>query len=90
MSTSCAYQCRNSGFIPFSPGHRFFYAKGLDVDEALVFTCYHSRKGRARFTPHTAFVNPTTNPDAPERESVEIRAYAFWEHDPPQEPAMEM
>lgn len=33
---------------------RFYYAKGMDVDEAYVFVCYDSRAdGRARFTPHT-------------------------------------
>lgn len=32
---------------------RFYYAKGMNVDEAYVFVCYDSRAGRARFTPHT-------------------------------------
>ena len=34
---------------------RFYYAKGMKVDEAYVFVCYDSRAdGRARFTPHTS------------------------------------
>ena len=32
---------------------RFYYAKGMNVDEAYVFVCYDSRTDRARFTPHT-------------------------------------
>ena len=48
----------------------------MQTDEAYLFVCYDSRQdGRARFTPHTSFDDPTCPPDAPERESVEIRAY---------------
>ncbi|KAA6426113.1 MAG: methyltransferase [Trebouxia sp. A1-2] len=49
--------------------------------EAYVFVCYDSRTdGRARFTPHTAFQNPSTSPDAPPCKSIEIRALVFWEN----------
>ena len=40
----------------------------LQEDEALVFLCYHSLGGSARFTPHTGFKDPTSAPDAPPRE----------------------
>jgi hypothetical protein len=61
---------------------RWYYAKGMETDEVYVFVCYDSREdGRARFTPHTSFDDPTCPPDAPERESIEIRAYAFWQND---------
>lgn len=36
-----------------APACRFYYAKGMNVDEAYVFVCYDSRTDRARFTPHT-------------------------------------
>lgn len=53
----------------------------MQTDEVYLFVSYDSRQdGRARFTPHTSFVDPTCPPDAPERESVEIRAYVFWEN----------
>ena len=68
-------------------GCRWYYAKGIDTDEAYVFVCYDSREGRARFTPHTGFKDPTTSPGAPPRESIEIRAYAFWEDEPQQDMA---
>jgi hypothetical protein len=34
--------------------------------------------GRARFTPHTSFDDPTTPPGAPPRQSIEARALAFF------------
>ena len=46
--------------------------------------CYDSRDGRARFTPHTGFMDPTVPTEAPPRESVELRAYVFWEQEPKQ------
>ena len=33
----------------------------------------------ARLTPHTAFVDPSTPPDAPLRESIELRALVFYD-----------
>ena len=64
---------------------RWYYAKGITTEEAYVFVCYDSRDGRARFTPHTGFKDPSTSPDAPHRQSIEIRAYVFWEDLPEQE-----
>lgn len=50
----------------------------MEADQAYVFKCYDSDKSGVRFTPHTAFVDPTTPPDAPPRESIEVRALVFW------------
>ena len=48
-------------------------------DEALVFKVYDSEKdGRARFTAHTSFSDPTSPPNAAPRESIEIRTLAFF------------
>ena len=62
----------------------------MTPQEAYVFVEYESRQGRARFTPHTGFKDPTTSPDAKQRESVELRALVFWEQEPPQAPALEL
>lgn len=70
--------------------HEWYYAKGMSTDEAYVFKCYDSRKGLARFTPHTGFDDPTAAAGAPPRESVEIRAYAFWENEAEQPIAMDL
>ena len=51
-------------------------------DEVLVFKCYDSLDdGRARFTPHSAFDDPTTPADAALRESIETRVVAFFPPD---------
>jgi hypothetical protein len=64
--------------VLFDPGHRWFYAPEMRVDEALLLKCYDSNgDGRARFAPHSAFTDPTTPPDALARESIEIRALVF-------------
>jgi hypothetical protein len=43
-----------------------------------LLKCYDSATdGRARFGPHTAFIDPTTPPDAAPRESIELRALVF-------------
>jgi hypothetical protein len=44
-----------------------------------VFKVYDSlTDGRARWTAHTAFHDPTSPPEAPPRESIEIRTLAFF------------
>jgi hypothetical protein len=63
----------------FSPRHRWFYFPNMEKDETLLFKCFDSLKdGRARLTAHTAFDDPTTPRDARPRESIEVRALAFF------------
>ena len=65
--------------LRYSPRHRWFYFPEMRRDEALVFKVYDSEKdGRARFTPHTSFQDPSTPPGAPPRQSIEARALAFF------------
>ena len=65
--------------LMYSPRHRWFYFPQMRRDEALVFKVYDSAQdGRARFTPHTSFDDPTSPPDAPPRQSIEMRAFAFF------------
>jgi hypothetical protein len=45
----------------------------------VLIKCYDSLDdGRARFTAHTAFDDPTTPADAPPRESIEVRTLVFF------------
>jgi hypothetical protein len=68
--------------LKYSPKHRWFYFPEMRRDEALVFKVYDSEKdGRARFTPHTSFKDPTSPPNAPARQSIEVRAFAFFVSD---------
>jgi hypothetical protein len=65
--------------LKYNPGHRWFYFPEMRRDEALVFKVYDSEKdGRARFTPHTSFDDPTSPPNARPRQSIEVRAFAFF------------
>jgi hypothetical protein len=65
--------------VRYNPAHRWFYFPEMCRDEALVFKVYDSqRDGRARFTAHTSFVDPTSPPNAPPRQSIEARTLAFF------------
>jgi hypothetical protein len=64
--------------VTFDPEHRWYYVPRMKADEVLLLKCYDSETdGRARFAPHTAFTDPTTPPDAPPRESIELRTLVF-------------
>jgi hypothetical protein len=65
--------------LKYNPKHRWIYFPEMRRDEAVVFKVYDSLKdGRARFTPHTSFEDPDTPPDASARQSIEVRAFAFF------------
>ncbi|MBM3530443.1 MAG: methyltransferase [Alphaproteobacteria bacterium] len=65
--------------IAYNPAHKWYWLPRMARDEALVFKVYDSAKdGRARWTAHTAFDDPTSPPDARPRESIEIRTLALF------------
>ncbi len=65
--------------IAYNPKHKWFWFPRQARDEALVFKVYDSAKdGRARWTAHTAFDDPTSPANARPRESIEIRTLAFF------------
>ena len=65
--------------ITFNPAHRWYWFPHMRREEALVFKVYDSmRDGRARWTAHTAFEDPTSPPNPRPRESIEIRTLAFF------------
>jgi hypothetical protein len=64
--------------VTYNQRHRWFYVPAMHRDEALLIKCYDSlADGRARFAPHTAFLDPTAPADALPRESIEIRSLVF-------------
>lgn len=71
-----------------SEKHKFYYAKDMTPDEALMLKCYDSygegqpngKAGIAVRTPHTAFVDPDTPKDAPGRQSIEVRCLVFYDY----------
>ena len=51
----------------------------MEATQALLLKTYDSETdGRARFMGHSAFEHPDTAPDAPRRESIEVRTMAFF------------
>jgi hypothetical protein len=67
--------------VKYNANHRWFYFPEMTPDEALLLKCYDSATdGRTRFAPHTAFIDPTTPPDAAPRESIEVRTLVFHKH----------
>ncbi len=65
--------------ITYNPAHQWYWFPQMRREEALVFKTYESMTdGRARWTAHTAFEDPATPPNARPRESIEIRAFAFF------------
>ena len=65
--------------IAYNADHEWYYFPRMARDEALVFKVYDSATdGRARFTAHSAFDDPTSPPNAAPRESIEIRTIAFF------------
>jgi len=65
--------------VRYNSNHRWFYFPEMRRDEALVFKVFDSAKdGRARFTAHSSFEDPTTPSGAPPRQSIEARTLAFF------------
>jgi hypothetical protein len=62
----------------WSPKHRWVYFPKMEAEQVLLLKTYDSETdGRACFMGHSAFEDPTTPPDAPKRESIEVRTMAF-------------
>jgi hypothetical protein len=65
--------------IAYNPAHRWFYVPQLQADEAILIKSFDSAEnGIARFTPHTAFDDPSTLPGTAVRESIESRVLVFY------------
>jgi hypothetical protein len=65
--------------ITYNPDHYWVYFPHMQTNGALVFKTYDSATdGRARWTAHAAFDDPTGAPNAHARESIEVRTLAFF------------
>jgi hypothetical protein len=63
-----------------SGDHQWHYFPAMTRDEAILIKCYDSAKdGRARFSLHSAFEDPTSPANAKPRQSIEVRAFAFFD-----------
>lgn len=66
--------------LAYNPAHDWVYVPEMQRDEVLLIKGYDTATdGRARFTPHAAFDDPTTPPEAPPRESIEVRTLLLFD-----------
>ena len=66
--------------VKFNSAHRWYYFSAMQPEEALMLKCYDSAAdGRARFTAHSAFLDPTAPSNSAPRESIETRALVLFE-----------
>jgi hypothetical protein len=68
-----------TNMVGYNPNHRWVYFSDMRRDELLIFRGYDSDPSRSRRVPHTAFDDPSAGPDAPPRESIDIRCVAFFD-----------
>jgi hypothetical protein len=65
-------------YVAYSKRHRWYYYPDMQRDETLLLKCFDSDPARDHTGAHAAFEHPGTPPDAPPRESIEVRAFAFF------------
>ena len=64
----------------YNADHRWYYFPRMTRDEAVLIKCYDSMTdGRARFSLHSAFEDPTSPANPKPRESIETRTFAFFD-----------
>jgi hypothetical protein len=64
--------------VQHNDAQAWYYFPNLSPNEAILLKGYDSDAGVARFTTHVAFDDPLSPPNAPERESIEVRALAIY------------
>lgn len=64
--------------VAFNPAQRWYYVPDMRPEEVLVFKLFDSDSSAVQWTAHSAFEHPNTAPDAPPRESIEVRTIAFF------------
>jgi hypothetical protein len=62
----------------YNPSQKFYYFPMMQTDEVLIFKQQDSRDGFAKVCPHTSFVDPSADHDAPERHSIDIRMICVY------------
>jgi len=67
--------------VQWNENHQWRYVRGMRPEEGVLIKCFDSVQDGsvAVLTPHTAFEDPTTPPDAEKRESIELRALVFYD-----------
>ncbi|KAF9258578.1 hypothetical protein L218DRAFT_876913 [Marasmius fiardii PR-910] len=64
--------------VKYNPNHQWKYVRGMSPSDIVLLKTFDSDEGVARFTPHTAFEDPTTPENAPPRKSIELRLLVVY------------
>ncbi len=65
-------------YVAHRPQHEWYYFADMRRDEALLLKCFDTNASVTRFGAHAAFQHPKTPANAPPRESIEARTFAFF------------
>jgi hypothetical protein len=65
--------------MAFNPRHRWYYFPFMQPDEALVFRLFDTGNPEWKMTGHSAFIDPTSDPASPKRQSFEVRTIAVFD-----------
>ena len=67
--------------VKYNPQLRWSYLSNQTPEEVTLIKCFDSEaerdKGKARLTPHSAFVDASSLASAPPRQSIEVRCLVF-------------
>ncbi|KIM89135.1 hypothetical protein PILCRDRAFT_813043 [Piloderma croceum F 1598] len=79
VSTRHIYPTREGATfsVRYNPKHQWYFLADQTPEEVTLIKCFDSDEDKARLTPHTAFVDPTSPESAPDRQSIEVRALVF-------------
>lgn len=64
--------------VAHNPCHRWVWFPDMTPDEAIIFKTHDSHPAAPHCVPHVAFDDLDCATDAPPRESIEMRAIAYW------------
>jgi hypothetical protein len=64
----------------FDPAHKWYWFPRMTADEVLLFKNYDTlTDGTARYALHSAFEDPNTPANPVPRETIETRAFVFYD-----------
>lgn len=82
------YEVRGEQYaIAPNENHRFHYVKDMTPKEVMLIKCFDSKSSTmtggktdiAHGACHSAFCDPNTSPEAPKRQSIEVRCLVFYD-----------
>lgn len=83
VPTDLVYPDRTGEILEFTPNdeQQWYYFPDMTPSEVLLIKGYDSNaQSDSRFVPHTAFQLPFNDANARPRQSIELRAFAFFEN----------